>query len=159
MSKLIGSGERLCQILAYSRIIVLERVCSCDSNLLHAIAQYCTIEITDIEQNRYRTYKTLHDAIRTNETEPAFAPLNDILTSRYTTYYECLKCRTSLDSLTATQKCVSIYETRKGHLQPHALPIFAQVHHDYPLILIYHSSRPRPKNTVRVRPYWSRILL
>ena len=165
MSKLIGSGERLCQMLAYSRIIVLERVRSCDSNFLHAIAQCCTIEITDIGQNRCKMYKTLHDAIRTIESEPAFAPLNDILTSRYTSYYECLKCRTSPDSLTTTQKCVSIYETRKGHSQPHAipivrqntfdmhcsvcseqtknkiLPIFAQVHHDYPLILIYHSSR------------------
>jgi hypothetical protein len=164
MTKLIGNGEKLRKLFIHSRLIILERVRTCSCSFIHAIAQCCAISTIEIEEHDIKICKTLRDAVKIIESEPIFHNLLYLLSSNFTTFYQCQKCRCSPNSLSTTHKCIPIYEPHTEHLPIYAvpliwqdtidlhcsvcneitenviLPINNQIHHEYPLMLMYHLS-------------------
>ncbi|CAF3717580.1 unnamed protein product [Rotaria sordida] len=144
MPKLIGNGEKLCKLFANSRLIILERLRTCNSNFIFAIAQCCSVRINDITENNIKACETLNAAVKIIESKTTFYNLNSLLT---------------------TSNCISIYERYTDHSQVYAtpltwqatldlhcsvcdekinnvnLPTHSQVHHQYPVILMFYSSR------------------
>ncbi|CAF4455987.1 unnamed protein product, partial [Rotaria sp. Silwood2] len=165
MPKRIGNGEKLCKLFANSRLIILERLRTCNSNFIYAIAQCCSVRINDSTENNIKACETLNAAIKIIESQTSFYNLKLILSSNYTTYYQCQKCRCSSSSLSTTNKCISIYERYIDHSEVYAIPLtwqdtldlycsvcndktnnvilptHSQVHHQYPTILMFYSSR------------------
>ncbi|CAF3269861.1 unnamed protein product [Rotaria sp. Silwood2] len=165
MKKLIGTGEKLSKLFAHSRLIILERVRMCDSNFTYAIAQCCSYIFNDIEENDLKICKTLSDAVKMIENKPTLSHLCSLLSSHYTTHYQCLYCQCTPSSLSITNKCISIFHKNTEHSSVYAspltltnmtelycsvcnkksenviLPIKNQVHHQYPLILMYYSTQ------------------
>lgn len=163
-SKSITSAKKLCDALANSQMIVLERVSECNTNFLLAIAKCCSINIMNIEQTT-GTYYTLRDAVKAIENEPLFNALRDILSSNLTCYYKCLTCDCISPSFLDTYECICIYEPDEKDPPLSAvplamkksmnmkcpncneknenilLPIHKQVHHKYPSIIMYHLPR------------------
>jgi hypothetical protein len=164
-SKSIASAKKFCKLLANSRMIILERVRECNSNFLYAIAKCCSINIMGIEQDISKAYYTLRDAVKTIENDSAFECLRNMLSSHFTTYYKCLKCECTPSSLSNIYECICIYEPDIKHPPISAvplasknslnlecsvcnektenviLPMHAQIHHQYPSILMYNLSR------------------
>ncbi|CAF4854420.1 unnamed protein product, partial [Rotaria sp. Silwood1] len=165
MPKLIGNGEKLCKLFSNSRLIILERLRTCNSNFLYAIAQCCSVHIYDIAENNIKACETLNAAIKIIENKPTFYNLKLMLSSNYTSYYRCQKCRCPSNSLSTTNNCISIYERDADHSQVYAtpltwqdtldpycsvcnekinnviLPTHSQIHYQYPAILMFYSSR------------------
>ncbi|CAF4808358.1 unnamed protein product, partial [Rotaria socialis] len=110
MTKLIGNGEKLCKLFANSRLIILEQTRTCNSNFIYAIAQCCSFTISNIEHNDFCTCNTLNDAIKIIESEAKLNYLYSMLSSHFTTYYQCQQCQCSPSSLSTTHNGVSIYE-------------------------------------------------
>ena len=162
MTKLIGNGEKLCKLFANSRLIILERTRTCDSNFIYAIAQCCSFMINCIEQNELKGCKTLNDAVRTIENTSIPNDLYLMLSSHFTTYYRCPKCHCSPTSLSITHEGISIYEhnnelsficgtslTSSSRMELSCsscfdktkdviLPIHGQIHHRFPTIFMYY---------------------
>jgi hypothetical protein len=164
VQRLIGNGEKLLKLFANSGIIILERVRTCDTNFVYAIAQCCSI-IMDMKDNNIESCKTIRDAIEIIENNEIFDNLRRVLLSTCITYYVCGKCRSSPDSLSSIHECIYIYERQSENCIAHAtpiiwkdslelhcsvcneksenviLPIHTQMHLQCPSIMIYCSSR------------------
>ncbi|CAF2835964.1 unnamed protein product [Rotaria sp. Silwood2] len=165
MTKLIGNGETLCKLFANSRLIILERTRTCNSNFIYAIAQCCSFTISEIQQNDFRTCNSLNDAVKIIESKSTLTNLCSMLSSHFITYYQSQNCRYSPISLSATHKDVSIYEQNTElsficgipltsldrmdlscsvcHKKTEnvLLPVHSQIHHQYPSICMYYSER------------------
>ncbi|CAF2146068.1 unnamed protein product [Rotaria magnacalcarata] len=165
MTKLIGNGEKLCKLFANSRLIILERTRTCNSNFIYAIAQCCSFTISNIEHNDFCTCNTLNDAIKIIESEAKLNYLYSMLSSHFTTYYQCQQCRCSPSSLSTTNNGVSIYEQNmepkficgspltsldrldlscsvcNKKTEDVLLPVHSQIHHQCPPICMYYSQR------------------
>ncbi|CAF4682520.1 unnamed protein product [Rotaria socialis] len=164
MNTLIGNGEKLAKLFANSRLIILERIRTSNTNFLYAIAKCCSI-IIDFDENNYGSCKTLHHAVQIIENNEKFNTLRQILTSNLTTSYQCQKCYCSSNSLSSTSKSIYIYQsqTKSPHIyatpliwegsldlncsicnertENITLPITHQVHHQCPSFIMYHLSR------------------
>ncbi|CAF3942060.1 unnamed protein product [Rotaria magnacalcarata] len=165
MTKLIGNGEKVCKLFANSRLIILERTRTCNSNFIYAIAQCCSFTISNIEHNDFCTCNTLNDAIKIIESEAKLNYLYSMLSSHFTTYYQCQQCRCSPSSLSTTNNGVSIYEQNmepkficgspltsldrldlscsvcNKKTEDVLLPVHSQIHHQCPPICMYYSQR------------------
>ncbi|CAF4799720.1 unnamed protein product, partial [Rotaria magnacalcarata] len=73
-----------------SRLIILERIRTSNTNFLYAIAKFCSI-IIDFDENNYGSCKTLHHAVQIIANSEKFNNLRQILTSNLTTSYQCQK--------------------------------------------------------------------
>ncbi|CAF3810547.1 unnamed protein product [Rotaria sp. Silwood1] len=165
MKKLIGTGEKLSKLFAHSRLIILERVRTCDSDFTHAIAQCCSHNINNIGKNSLKISKTLNDAVKMIENKSVLSNLCSLLSSHYTTHYQCLNCQSAPSSLSITHKCISIYQKHTEHSPIYAIPLTSisttelycsvcnkktvnvilptqnQIHHQCPSILMYYSTQ------------------
>ena len=165
MTKLIGNGEKLCKLFGYSRLIVLERTRTSDSDFINAVAQCCSCTLTEVEQNKRRPCNTLNDAIKIIGNNQTFADLYSVLSSHFTTYYKCYKCHCSCNSLSVTFKGVSMYENNAelsliigtplnssdtitsicpqccAKIEDIVLPVHNQIHQQYPSFCMYLSQR------------------
>ncbi|CAF4249386.1 unnamed protein product [Rotaria sp. Silwood2] len=165
MMKLVGNGEKLCKLFAYSRLLILERTRTCNSNFLYAIAQCCSFVLKLSEPNELKICKTLSDAVKVIESNSNFRSLKSMLSSYLTTYYRCQSCDAASNSLFVTYNGICIYDqntelktiygtplkssniidlTCSSCLQKMnniILPINNQTHHRFPAILMYYLSQ------------------
>ncbi|CAF0954609.1 unnamed protein product [Adineta steineri] len=125
LQKLIGNGINFSKSFATSRIIILERVRTCSSNFLYAIAQCCSFTM-NIKHDRIEPYKTLRDAIKIIENNEEFSELRRRLLSTSITYYICNKCSSSSDSLSLLYDCIHIYEQNSDNTCVYGMPLLYQ---------------------------------
>jgi len=163
-NKNIGDGKKLHDLLAQSRIMIFERVSVINANFVRAISASCSVDISNMNQDDFKAY-TLVDAIKKIENDSTLDSLHLVLSSRFTNYRICTKCERSPDSLSERHHCICIYEESQQQ-QPLIgipinlksslcyqcsvcdknydeviLPVHEQIHHQYPSILMYHTTR------------------
>ena len=110
------------KLLAASRIVILERIRTCSSNFLYAIAQCCSITVN--ENNRtIRPFKILRDAIKIIEHDEQFSELRHLLRSSHVTYYACNKCHSPSDLLSSTSEDICIYEQDSNSSEIYGTPL------------------------------------
>ncbi|CAF1518427.1 unnamed protein product [Adineta ricciae] len=110
------------KLLAASRIVILERIRTCISNFLYAVAQCCSITV-NVNDRTIRPFKTLRDAIEIIEHDEQFTELHHLLLSSRVTYYACNKCRFSSNLLLSTSEDICIYEQDSDSSEIYGTPL------------------------------------
>ncbi|CAF0912387.1 unnamed protein product [Adineta ricciae] len=120
--KLIGNGPMFLKLLAASRIVILERIRTCTSNFLYAVAQCCSITV-NVNDRTIKPFKTLRDAIEIIEHDEQFTELRHLLLSSCVTYYACNKYHSSSNLLSSTSEGICIYEQDSDSSEIYGTPL------------------------------------
>ncbi|CAF4803751.1 unnamed protein product [Rotaria sp. Silwood1] len=174
--KIIGNGEQLRRLYGSSRILIFERIFhQTKFNMVYAIAR-CSSDASSLEFPDVSISLTLQEACQIIETNSDLNELKETLISDISTYFYCPLCRQTPNSLVSSHHQIFIFKlTVNNQLVAHRviskdnddltdderscenckysiknidLPVYKQIFHKCPIVLLKFVNRDVPPENV-----------